>query len=101
MITIRFMFLEVPDPARREAVRQDLWLTISCSATCDSTDKSVCATPASPASAIVPHGKINVAQTLLSVLVEAGPRELYPSVLACHYFPPALLRPSGTGFAFC
>jgi len=44
-------------------------LAISGAATCQSTDKSVCATPVLPPSSTRGYGRMHVAQTLLSVLM--------------------------------
>jgi hypothetical protein len=45
---------------------------ISAAASCQSTDKSVCAAPAFACSSIRGYGRMHVAQTLLSVLPMLG-----------------------------
>ena len=54
-----------------------LWLAGSGTASCQSTDKSVCATLALACGRIREYGRIHVAQTLLSVLVRLRDRFPY------------------------
>ncbi|MEA2325067.1 MAG: hypothetical protein QOE68_26 [Thermoanaerobaculia bacterium] len=59
-------------PRAAAGVLRSPGLAISAAASCKSTDKSVCATLALPCSSIREYGRINVAQTLLSVLPMLG-----------------------------
>jgi hypothetical protein len=55
---------------------------MSGAASCQSTDKSVCATLALPWISSRKSGRVNVAQTLLSVLVRLGTPEKIKAVLS-------------------